>query len=224
MLKWVDAVSPETAAELHDSGAPKPYAISPLIMESGDRLYFDVFVLAEWMAPLLTAGAQQSGRNVRLGRDAYLLTEAGGVIRSDTWQSLAGSPILGRWPIRLTSPTASHAGSELRKVIVLPTPENYFGSWFGRWNLCSPIPLQEHLLDIVRERAVVSYCEGKTERVTIDANRQFLGFMGEVTFEILKPRDIDPEDLRALSALVRYASYCGTGVETVRGMGQTYSL
>jgi len=222
MLRWVDSVSSETAVELHDSGIQKPYAISPLTMEYHRSLYFDVFVLTEWMAPILIAGAQKAGRNVRLGRDEYALDEIGSVVRNDPWQALIEtSGLPSRWPLRLTSPTANHAGGDFRKVIVLPTPENYFRSWFGRWNLCSPIPLGEHLLEIVRERVVVSHCDGKTERVTIDATRPFVGFVGEVTFEVLKPNEVAPEDLKALSTLVRFASYCGTGVETVRGMGQT---
>jgi len=49
----------------------------------------------------------------------------------------------------------------------------------------------------------------------------FIGFQGSVRFQVLKPDTLDTDAMRALWALARLASYSGTGVETMRGMGQT---
>jgi CRISPR/Cas system endoribonuclease Cas6 (RAMP superfamily) len=77
------------------------------------------------------------------------------------------------------------------------------------------------LLETVRIHVGISVCHGGTETVLLEAKRRFIGFVGAVTFCVLKPEVVTSEEKAALAALVRFSNYCGTGVETTRGMGQT---
>ena len=63
--------------------------------------------------------------------------------------------------------------------------------------------------------------EGETLSIPLDAQRHFLGFQGQAVFHLLMPRQV-PRAVRAeLAILAAFANFCGTGAETLRGMGQT---
>jgi CRISPR-associated endoribonuclease Cas6 len=224
LLSWIEEQNPDLSQAFHDANQPKPYTVSPLNAASSGQhsLFFDVSLTTDWLLEMILNSCPKTGNSIRLGPQGFMVSAEPEIIVADSWETLIeGARPFKRATVTLMSPTASHAPGILRKVIVLPAPENYFGSWFGRWNNSSPVPMSPELLEVVRERIVVSHCAGETERALIDGKRPFLGFVGQVTFEILKREDIAPAGLKALSSLVRYANYCGTGVETIRGMGQT---
>ena len=221
VLDWLAlAGGAELATAIHDANQPNPYTISPIFCEEGPP-WFEVGVLADPFVPAIQAGAARYGSDLRLGRQRFHLV--GVEVREQaSWEQLL-RPSRGTadLAVRLVTPTAHHATGPYRKAVVLPAPETYFGSWLDRWNLCSPWPFPDSLLETVREQVAVGACRGQTEMVQIDAARRFIGFVGEVTFRVLKPELMAPEAKAALAALVRFAGYCGTGVETTRGMGQT---
>lgn len=222
VLNWLaQGAGAGLATMLHDANQPSPYTVSPICSDAG-QLWFEVGVLADPFAERIRNGAEQYGESIRLGRQCFRLV--GLEVREQTsWEQLL-APTRGaarRMALRLVTPTAHHAPGPYRKAVVLPAPETYFGSWLDRWNLCAPWPFPESLLETVRLNVAISACRGQTETVLMGPSRRFIGFVGEVTFRMLKPELATPEERAALAALVRFANYCGTGVETTRGMGQT---
>jgi len=224
VLGWLNAANPALAEELHKMEGPKPYTISPVWARDGDR-GFDICLLDHRLLTPLVTGFGASGPEIRLGNQWF---QAGRPVvqQEQSWEEMPAPPPdnAHRLEIRLATPTAHHAPGPFRKSIVLPSPELYFGSWFGRWNRFSPWIMDEAVLDLVAERVVVSACEGRTCAVQMDPSRTFIGFQGVVLFQALKPKTLAPGELAALWALARLAPFCGTGVETMRGMGQTELL
>ena len=87
----------------------------------------------------------------------------------------------------------------------------------GRHYAASYAPFAE----LVRCEVGIGACEGVTRRVELEAGRWLTGFVGTVRFTLLKPQELPPQARTALLALARFATFSGTGVETMRGMGQT---
>ena len=223
-LDWIRRADPELSQEIHDANQSKPFSISPLWSEEGSAM-FEVAVLADSLLAPLLAGIESAGETLRLGYQTYSLREWH-TFGAVTWEELlAPHPAARNFGFRIASPTAHHAAGELRKSIVLPSPELYFGSWLGRWNVCCPAPFDmEAIRSLVEQQVAVRMCEGGTRAVTLDQGRPFIGFQGTVRFTLLKPETVAPEYRTALAALARFAAYCGTGVDTMRGMGQTETL
>ena len=111
-----------------------------------------------------------------------------------------------------------------RKVAPLPDPELAFTSWWHKWNCMMDYLRRERIPEALRDYLpllAVARMAGRTERVLLDGSRPFIGFVGEISVKLLAPAAM-PAELRArLRALARFAEYCGTGAETLRGMGQT---
>ncbi len=219
LLRWLEGEDPELSSMIHDSNQPKPYTVSPLWSETAPgRHYFEVSVLSDWIAEPLVAGMSRSGEWIRLGMQRYRILPPKPV-SSATWAELLEGGLPKELTFRLLSPTAHHLSGSFRKSVVLPTPELYFGSWYGRWNLCCEEKLEERVLQVVEERVGVSSCKGETKMVRMDPGRVFVGFEGVVRFSILKAETLAQEERRALGALARFAGFCQTGVDTMRGMG-----
>jgi len=244
-LGWIGRARPEQSAALHEVNRPKPYALSPLWEEGagpedpavgsraaratgGGRWWFEVSLLDDRLA-LRLAEAAGAEREVRLGPQGFEVTSV--VVREVvSWEELlpASVPQRPRYTVRLITPTAHHAAGPHRKAVVVPSAETYFASWWNRWNLCAtqwecaPFALEEGVLAAAAEQVVIAGFSGGTQLVrNLDPNRHFLGFVGEVVFEVLKPGTLTHGVRASLEALVRLACYAGTGVETMRGMGQT---
>ena len=222
VLKWLKCVDDELATTIHDANQPKPYTISPLWNREGrvDTLTFEIAVLTDWLTAALLEGVRQSPKTVRLGQQEYART-AVEVKSKREWEDFFSPSYTHEFAFQLLTPTAHHAPGDARKSIVLPSPELYFGSWLNRWNLCCDTRIDPELMRIVENQVAVTACSGETKKVRIDQNRPFIGFVGEVRFRLLKPETVNEESRRGLTALARFASFCGTGVDTIRGMGQT---
>jgi len=225
VLRWIAAADPQRAEEMHDSSLPKPYSLSPLQLPlaSAEPLAFEVGVLDDRLVPLMLTGAEHRGPEVALGRDHFKLLSWQPVAQT-AWEELRyGQAGPRELEVRLLTPTAHHTGARVRKSVVLPSPELYFGGWLRRWNLYAPpeLRLDETLAEWVEEYVAVAECSGHTEAVPLDAGRLFVGFVGQVRFTFLRARDV-PEPVRAaLATLAHMAEFAGTGVETMRGMGLT---
>lgn len=221
VLRWIEAADPALSLALHEENQPKPYAISPLWNQNG-VLSFEISLLADWLLKPLVTGMSECGDEVRLGSQRFRV-EQPEIALEASWEELLEPPQPGerRFDLRFLTPTAHHAPGPFRKSVVLPSPEFYFGTWFNRWNLCCEQKMSEGILTTVQERVAVGACTGGTHAVRIDRSRTFIGFQGTVRFQILKPDTLSAEEYQCLQALARFATFCGTGVETMRGMGQT---
>ena len=221
ILKWIGAADPAMAKQLHETNSIKPYTISPFFTEKSS-LSLEIGVLADEIGSLLLEGARKCGAEIKLGRQSFTRRKLE-LFDEVSWPELLPrhAPQKTEIAIQLLTPTAHHQAGPYRKAVPVPQPENYFASWLCRWNRFSPTAIDTAILKTVeRAVAVKAFC-GRAEMVPLDRGRCFIGFVGEVTFQILKPEKLAVWERCALWALARSASYCGTGVETVRGMGQT---
>jgi hypothetical protein len=194
----------------------------PEARDEPGRVAAEVALLADWAGAALKAGLPAAGTELRLGGQRFEF-DGWESVAGWGWRSLAATAPFLEASFRLLSPTAHHLSGPIRKSAVLPDPALYFGSWLNRWNLYAPpeMRLGHGLLELVRERVAVAACAGQTESVPLDEGRVFTGFVGEVQFRLLKAAGVPDGGRRALGALARFAEYAGTGVETMRGMGQT---
>jgi CRISPR/Cas system endoribonuclease Cas6 (RAMP superfamily) len=180
-----------------------------------------VSALVDWLVRPLLAGEQHFPPEVRLGPQEFRLAGMEVTARASWEELLTPAPRFRELHLCLLSPTGQHAGRPFRKRLVLPDPALYFGGWLQRWNLCCERPLSPALLEVVREQVEVTACRGETQTLRLDAHAPFVGFVGQVSFELLQPESVAPEARTALAALARFSGYCGTGGDTMRGMGQT---
>ena len=227
VLNWIAEINPVFSSEIHDANQPKPYSISALKRNENLRgaCWFELSLLLDDLYAPILKGQGAKGNLIQLGNQLYRVRETE-IYHLRTYEEiLRDAPTTAReFRLRQRTPTAHHRGSEVRKAILLPDPELYWGSWWLRWNLCSEWQINRDVLEVAAEYAAVTYCQGGTQAAKIDAGRSFAGFVGEVTFALLKADAIAPDIRKALAALAIFAQYSGTGVDTMRGMGETQLL
>ena len=153
---------------------------------------------------------------------------------TETWEEIMAQAIHNpqtQWAFEMLTPTATSGKPGYDKQCPTPAPETYFASWLHRWRHCAPPPYNElfdelDIHDFLDTGVAVSFFSGKTEIVKIYKKKRFcpfIGFVGSTGFRVLNGVN-DREKVAALNALARLAPYCGTGKETMRGMGQTRLL
>lgn len=227
---WYRAVDPEGATDIHHANAPKPFNIGPLLTAGRPGCYqFELALLADRLLHPLSDAVEADGRRIRLGQSEYEVLEIA-VAMQVGWDELLEPPEepIRSLSLRFRTPTAFHAPGELRKVVPVPLPELCLGNWMRRWNTTrghcgsmAPPEAPPWVVGLAEERVALSRFNGGTRDAQVGANRRFIGFEGSATFTLLKPQDLTAEQHTWLAALARFATYCGTGVETMRGMGQT---
>jgi len=231
VLEWVGRTQPARSAVLHDENQPKPYSLSPLRAGEGaaGQFWFEASLLDDRLAPLLQEAAAQEGE-MWLGRQRFELASPPERRADIAWEELISHEVCERpcMMVRLLTPTAHHAAGPCRKAVLAPSPETYFKGWLNRWNLCAgrwgcaPFAIDESVAAAIDSHVVIAAFSGGTEIVRdLDPGRHFVGFVGEVSFEILKPRTLSHGLRASLEGLCRLGHYSGTGIETMRGMGQT---
>jgi CRISPR-associated endoribonuclease Cas6 len=223
VLGAVRRALPDLAAWLHDANMPKPIAIGPMEPVSGHDALFSVEIrcVADEIVGPLVRGLPAYGDRIVLGRIAYDIKDAELLSAATPEELAADPPHDGALPIQLLTPTAHHAPGSFRKSIVTPDPVLYVGSWKSRWNLyCAPA-FSDDLLAAVAERVAIRAFSGCTRAVRLDKNRIFIGFVGWAEFIALGDDAIARDLTAAIWTLARFAEYCGTGVEVMRGMGHT---
>jgi CRISPR-associated endoribonuclease Cas6 len=98
----------------------------------------------------------------------------------------------------------------------LPDRDLVFRSLLKKWNRYSKNPFSESIIDFVYP----TFFNIKTEIVR-DRRSKFIGCVGDMTFSILG--DADPQTIKQLNALTRFAFFAGIGRKTTMGMGQVNS-
>lgn len=213
---------PALSAAIHDANQPNPLSVGPLIKgaDGAQGFFLEIGCSADEVVEPLLTGLPKPGGRVVLGRMPYDVRGLD-VIAQATFDDLAASPEGRAIRLHMLTPTAHHAPGVIRRSVVLPNPALYVGSWFRRWNLYAPAPFEEALMEAVAGQAAVRSFEGGTRVARLDRNRAFIGFVGRVDLSILDGPADGAQVAAAVWALARLAEYSGTGVETMRGMGQT---
>ncbi|MCC7495842.1 MAG: CRISPR system precrRNA processing endoribonuclease RAMP protein Cas6 [Fimbriimonadaceae bacterium] len=223
----LEAVDPDLARRLHDDPRPGPVTLAVLPSRQRGELLVRLttvqddleVALAEVLGRLL-----EQQQPVRLAeREGRLVAWTGDaadhpLVGSGSYSQLAAARSVGRWTLRLHTPTTfrSHEAD-----LPLPVPEKLARSWLKRWQLWAPPALATLDDDLPRRidrgLSVVDF-QLRYERHG-DGRYPLGGCVGEVVLQA--GRSLDPADGAAFDTLARFAFWAGTGRESLRGMGVT---
>jgi len=224
-------VDPVFAREMHADTWPKPLAISPLWWR-GNGWELDIAVLLDGMGQMLLQGLAEHGPDMRLGHEIYHRQDIrlGDSATIDEFQHLSGS--VTQLLLDFLTPTTHHDTLMLDPILnrktkssyPLPDPARTVTSWFHKWNCLmgrtgSP-PIPDTFLDQL-PYLVLARMHGETQDIRLGDWQRLIGFTGSAVFEVLAPDRMPAHFTSTLRLLSAFANYCGTGVETLRGMGQT---
>ncbi len=125
-----------------------------------------------------------------------------------------------RQDMQLTLSFASPTAFKHNQLTALfPSSYSVFGRYYRTWQAFTEpnLHLSPDLMTFIDESVAVSRYELST-RVIQAGRHKLLGFTGHCTYRIMKEH---PVHVRELNALADFAIFCGTGMKTTQGMGQT---
>jgi CRISPR-associated endoribonuclease Cas6 len=235
LLRRIELVDPALSAALHDtpagaSSVEKPWTISPLtglIQKNKNH-----FVAAEKYPVRITALNSEVMQALAsafdpehpIGREPLLL---GGVpfstlLEQSGWENLAtyASLLTISRPLKdivleFNSPTGFRTQN---KTTALPEPHRCIAGYLRKWNTFSNLAMQtEPILKYITNHLVTECTELEPSSANFGEYYQ-RGWVGRVKWRA----DVEISFLlRMVNALVNYSVYCGTGMKTAMGMGQT---
>jgi CRISPR-associated endoribonuclease Cas6 len=216
---WLQAGDAGLSARVHDVNGPKPFTVAPLFRRDG-VLQFQFTLLDDALWSPLEA-ALQRGAAVEMVNDRWPVASDGWLVTRCSYTDLFQRAATGtRLTFRFRSPT-SFRSHEMHYP--LPDPLLCFQSWLMAWNTCAPaeVRINVSLLDVVAAHVAISRYRLRTEPVEFGPGRMVIGFAGEVSYQVIRAHKLGENILRKLNALADYAVFCGTGVKTTQGLGQT---
>jgi len=222
LFNWLERGDPAIARVVHDEMEPKPFTLSSLYPQGTGRLAFRVTLLQDDLWPILWAGVS-AAKEVDVVGDLLPIAREGMEIIHRPYEALvAEAKCETRLTLRFLSPTSFKAGP---MHYPLPDPHAVFQSYLSRWNAFAPRSLQINvsLLDVVDAHVAVARYRTQTEIVDLQRGK-FVGFVGTVSYQVLRSHLLGDDILRSLNVLADYACFCGTGHKTTHGMGQTRRL
>ena len=220
LYHWLDAAGPALAARVHDAPGPKPFTVAPLSRQE-DTLVFTCTLLDDALWPPLEAVLNAPRPPaIAIGDDRWPVQSDGWRVEQCSYPELVvRAGVETRFVFRFRSPTSFRTQD---MHYPLPDPVLAFQSWLGRWNAFAPesLRLNVNTLDLVAAHVAVSRHRLQTRAVRFDRYTQ-VGFVGGVTYQVVKRRMLGDDLLRRLNVLAGYAPFCGTGHKTTQGMGWT---
>ena len=231
---------PAKAAALHNQTGIKPFTLSPLMglpfaqkgvttVTAGSQVWLRLTSLQEALSHmLLEIWLPQLPPRITLAETTWLvqrvaLTSAEHRLAGKTtYASLHASPLQRpqklpyTWSIEFKTPTAFRNGK--RSFLPFPLPNVLLTSWHRRWQAFAPIPIKESLCRHWRDGVFVSAYNLKTVPVR-HGRRLTIGCVGKFT---LRAPDLSPAERAAITTLVDYAFFAGSGYHTTQGMGMTW--
>jgi CRISPR-associated endoribonuclease Cas6 len=114
--------------------------------------------------------------------------------------------------IQFVSPTILEMDGRDVPFPVLPV---IFRQWAHTWNTFAPVKVED-VDDLVPHVRITDF------KISVAKTARGVGFEGRVSLELDK--GMSEETIRQFNLLVDYAFYCGTGLYTNEGLGQTGRL
>ena len=240
--RW-ETYHPEKESELHEpnrvssftlsslQGLPQPDAAGVISIEAGQPAWLRFTVLDEelemlilkpkngWLAKLpptvtvadlswhIQAVHTTPAGHPWAGRTAYAQLR--------TLLDLTSPP--AHWLLEVASPLAFNGG---KSQFPFPNPDLVIRSLLQRWNVFSPDPLPEELIETARQSLVFTQYALHTETIK-EGKAKTIGCVGQVGWRAV---DMHPALRLGVNLLLDYAFYAGVGYHTTRGMGQTRLL
>lgn len=240
LLRRLELFDPDLATALHETphgahASDHPWTISPLLgsldRTPGGQIAYPnqmyrvrlTALVPEVLSVLLSAFDPETS----LGREPLHLEHVPFyvVAGESRWEGLATYSSLltlarpaRRISLCFRSPTGFRSD---RGPVSDPSPRICLTGYLRKWELFADVTLPStQLLEYAERNLVV--VRHKLRPATIQLGRFYeKGVVGELEWEA---DGNDPGLLRLVNALVDYASYCGTGMKTAQGMGQTVRL
>jgi CRISPR-associated endoribonuclease Cas6 len=219
---WLERGNPAVARVVHREMETKPFTISSLYPQSEGRLAFRISLLHDDLWPILQAGVSTAKEVDVVGNLLPIARQGLEIVHRPYEMLVAEAGCETQLTLRFLSPTSFRTGP---MHYPLPDPHAVFRSYLSRWNAFAPRPLQVNisLLDVVDAHVAVARYRTQTEMVDFMRGR-LIGFVGTVSYQVLRSHLLGEDILRSLNVLADYAYFCGTGHKTTQGMGQTRRL
>ncbi len=231
-----ETLLPEVALSLSPlSGASKMrHGRTPLL--SGDVVEMRVAALSDEVGfRLFERASREIGQSISVGRLEWRIRSIEG---PDSDHPDAGYETYGdllrcsweredlpqQWELKLVTPTAVSVGPD--SYMPFPLPRPLVESLWQRWNMLAPNPLPLDVSSIDEfaarydDRLEITRYSLKAIGTSLFAHDTLpeAGCLGRVT---LRRQKLDRAAAETLATLMRYSFYCGIGVYTSLGMGQT---
>ncbi|MBI5305477.1 MAG: CRISPR-associated endoribonuclease Cas6 [Chloroflexi bacterium] len=219
-FQWLERGDTALAKRVHDEYDPKPYTVSPLMLDDAQTAHFRITLLDDALLPALQTGIDQV-QQVRIAWATLALAGAPRVTQKSYAQIARDADETPNIILRFDSPT-SFRSHEMHYP--LPDPVMVFASYLARWNAFAPEPLHiaDDWMEWLQQSVAVTRFAGETHAVQFKDFVQ-IGFVGTVQYSVMRHQP-DREGIAPLNALASYAEFCGTGHKTTQGMGQTKRL
>lgn len=221
----------EFAREMHADTWPKPLTLSPLWWRDGGWV-LDISVLWDPLGGMLLQGLAKHEPLLRLGREQYQLQQVQLGASATVEELINQATPVSRLMVDFLTPTTFHdtllldadTGRKTKIGYPLPDPARMVTSWFHKWNcLMSRMalaPIPDTFLDLL-PRLALARMAGETHVIHLSDKQSLVGFSGSAVFDILDAVHVPVQFTATLGLLAAFANFAGTGVETMRGMGQT---
>jgi CRISPR-associated endoribonuclease Cas6 len=218
---WLRAADPHLAGWVHELPGPKPFTVAPLHRRNGD-VCFPFTLLDDGLWPPVER-TLRNGAAVEVANERWEVVPNGWQVTHCSYPELVvSSSTETRFAFHFRSPTSFRSQA---MHYPLPDPVLAFQSWLTRWNAFAPeeLRLNVGLLDLVGAHVALSRHRIESRAVAFDRFTQ-VGFVGRVSYQVIKRRLLNDDLLRRFNILADYAPFCGTGHKTTQGMGQTQRL
>lgn len=217
VLHALQRVDPQLSAAIHAPAPddPRPLAITPLL--DGHR--FEVGVLDDTIVGVVAEALDRTSE-LRIGHSSFFLARIDAY--QHAWADLLERAVpRRRWALQLLTPTTFRAReANIRRCQPLPSPELVFGRLLWHWACFADVPLPDQTGAVVARHLAVEHLEGRTERHLVKAPTiTEVGFVGQVTYTVVAAREVAPETLHGIDALMVLALFSGVGDLTAKGMG-----
>ena len=234
-LEMINQYDEKLSERFHDSSTARPYAIDPFPFDSRFRTHFlEGYEYSFDVNFFSTEDFENSIKKVVLSQDTPLQIHKYQfpLIRVDV-SEYDPSALMSEWTssvepdskgeihleMRFVSPTQlSHYGSD--EAYLLPTSEKIFSSLLRTWNTLESDTKLDRISDYrdwVEQNVYIRKHRLRTVRVSLGRQRNFIGFVGDVTYTI---SDVENPFASLTVGLARFSEICNIGKNRTAGFGK----
>ena len=239
-LGIVRATDPDLAQLLHDSGARKPFTVSPLRglpepvngqvrVKAGWECWLRITLISEPMFAAFIRRFMLGDVRPTLWIDpgefavTEVLTTPGshpwaGYTTAEALMDAAGAPDVDTVALEFASPFAFSLGKH--QVEIMPRPELVFSTLANKWKQWCGLPLPVMEREWLKENVLVAEWRMQSRMLRYRTGWQ-VGSVGTAKFRVF---NADAAIHRALNGLAGFAFFAGIGYKTTQGMGQVRRL